>query len=706
MKKTLTDISLSKQVEEFFDPNMRPQIWKSRLAWRIALSVFLTMLIVQTAITYYAIKDYKQALLDHAAEAGRSAIVSILEAVPVDLSSVIIDKRAVSRVLKTTVIEGFAIYELSGTLIEEHGEKTSLPFYELKNQSTLLSEDWSRYEKAFFNKDLNKPYTVILRLNISNLKMQMMDHISHSIYVILLLSGFVTSVLMLVLGRWLLEPIIILHNNLLGSSIDPENPDKYITNFDKNDEVGVVVKAANRLIHQNAEKISTLKGQAEDTIHRLAYFDGLTGLPNRTMFLQELQKTIDGVEEGGSTRKRIVVSVVDLDYFKDINDTMGHHIGDEVLIAVGQRLKSSMKNDNYVARCGEDEFAIIAVVNENQNNATQDVARMIIEALESPFLVAGEAFSVKGSVGVARYPEDGREPNKLLKSADIALNRAKQDGRDTVRSYSSDFDKEVQERFQMIRDLRLALENKELQLYYQPQFDLKSGKICGAEALIRWWKEDADHEDGGVFIPPAEFIPLAEQSGLIVPIGKWVLEKACAQNKKWQDAGLKPIRIAVNISAIQFQQADMVRQTKQILQDTELDPKYLELEVTESVFMDDINKTIHTLRDLNTLGIELAIDDFGTGYSSLSYLRQFPIDRLKIDQSFIKNALTNDSDLAITKTIVNLGHALGIKVIAEGVETKEQEAFLKAQDCDEVQGFLYSKPMPLKEFEAYFKTSK
>jgi len=298
----------------------------------------------------------------------------------------------------------------------------------------------------------------------------------------------------------------------------------------------------------------------------------------------------------------------------------------------------------------------------------------------------------RASIGVATFPDDALDPDQVLKNADIALNRAKEEGRDCIREYLEDFDKAVQARFQMLRDLRNALENKDLTLYFQPQLDLKSGQVIGAEALIRWFKKD-NSKEGGKFISPVEFIPIAEQSGLIVPIGEWVMRHACLEAKKWHDKG-NMIRIAVNVSGEQFQQSDIVAHTRKVIEETGINPHLLELEVTESAFMEDIQQTVRTLKELHALGVELAIDDFGTGYSSLSYLRQFPIDRLKIDQSFIRNALNNPDDAAIARTIIGLGRSLNLKIIAEGVETKEHETFLINEGCDEVQGYRYSRPIP------------
>lgn len=311
-------------------------------------------------------------------------------------------------------------------------------------------------------------------------------------------------------------------------------------------------------------------------------------------------------------------------------------------------------------------------------------------------------FQVRASIGVATFPDDGIDPDQVLKNADIALNRAKEEGRDLIKEYSEDFDRVVQQRFQMLRDLREAMERDQLDLFYQPQLDLKTGHVIGAEALIRWWKPN-NSKEGGAYISPAEFIPIAEQSGLIVPIGEWVTLRACRAAAQWAKDGHN-IRIAVNVSGAQFYQSDIVAYVSKVLAETGLNPHMLELEVTESVFMEDIQHTIKILQDLHNLGVELAIDDFGTGYSSLSYLRQFPIDRLKIDQSFIRNALNNPDDAAIARTIVALGHSLNLKVIAEGVETRDHEKFLMDHGCDEVQGFRYSKPIPNDKFTAFITT--
>lgn len=517
--------------------------------------------------------------------------------------------------------------------------------------------------------------------------------ILHNIYAvsfsILAASGIVTAVLMLSLRRWLLEPITLLQSNLQSATRNPEKPELRLPRRQTRDEIGFALSSAVELIQQNAQNLKKLRAQAEDKIHRLAYYDALTGLPNRTFFIEKLDDAIK--RKVAEEERRLAVICVDIDHFKDINDTLGHETGDALLEAVSKRLVKAAPQDCVVSRASADEFSIMVVLNEASDSAA--LVDKIFAAMSDPVSLGQEKFQVRVSIGVAQCPDDGMDARQILKNADIALNRAKEEGRDTARYYSQDLDHAVQHRFQMLRDLRVALDEKQLQLYYHPQFDLKTGRIIGAEALIRWFRPD-NSKNGGSFVPPLDFIPIAEESGLIVPIGEWVLRTACMQNRAWQEQGLPPFRIAVNISGVQFHRSDLARTVADVLAETKLDPKYLELEVTESIFMENMEATIETLNQLHRQGVELAVDDFGTGYSSLNYLRRFPIDRLKIDQSFVRSALVNPDDKTIARTIISLGHSLNLKVIAEGVETQEHEDFLKAESCDEAQGYKYSKPIP------------
>jgi diguanylate cyclase (GGDEF)-like protein len=670
------------------------QIWKSKLSWRIATVVFLTILIVQIAVLILTVQQQEMKLLGEIREVGRSAVAPVLENQPGFYQSPLTNEKA-NRLISSTIVNGLTVYSTDLYLLGSYGEPVSIVIRDQDDLSqSYRSADGSSYEIIYRPDDLRKQYIIVARLNSDKVNDIIISYAQQSVMIMLLLSALVTTVLMITLGHWLLEPILFLRDNLLTAQQNPDNPKVPESPYDPHDEIGEAIHVAQNLIKQNAENLQQIRSAAEDKIHKLAYFDQLTGLPNRTNFLQKLTELAFSGED--SKAQRLAIVTLDLDHFKDINDSMGHNVGDAILRGVGKRLRSSLPENAVVARAGEDEFAVTMPLSTDLNTS-RDVAEKVSSIIRAePFKVYNENFQIRTSVGVATYPDDGTDPNVVLKNADIALNRAKEEGRDRIREYSEDFDRAVQQRFQLLRDLRDALENEELTVFYQPQFDLNSGAIIGAEALIRWWKKD-NSKEGGSYISPAEFIPIAEQSGLIVPIGAWVMKEACKTAAQWHREG-KNIRIAVNVSGAQFYQSDLVGYTKEILEKSGVKPNLLELEVTESVFMDDISLAVNTLKRLHELGVELAIDDFGTGYSSLSYLRQFNIDRLKIDQSFIRNALNNADDAAIARTIIRLGHSLNLKVIAEGVETIDHENFLKEEGCDEVQGFRYSKPVPEEDF--------
>ncbi len=682
-----------------------PNIWRSKISWKIALSAFLTILVIQSAILIITFKEQEQTLLTEAQEIGRSIIAPSIGRTSDFLSSPITNEIA-NNINTTTIVNGFTIYSADLRFLGAYGNPVSMVIRDMSdiNQS-YRSVDGAFFEVVYTSSDLKSPYVVVAQIDTQNIAPSLLSFVHRSLAIMFLLSAFVTAVLMISLSKWLLEPILFMRNNLMEAAKNPETPNISESPYDVRDEVGGAIAMSQTLIHQNAENIKQIKSAAEDKIHKLAFYDQLTGLPNRIQFIQKMAEMVSvNDDDKDKPVKRFAVITMDLDHFKDINDSMGHNIGDAILRGVGKRLRAALPESAVVARSGEDEFAITMPLTANVTTA-RDVADKVQAVIRSePFKVFNENFQVRASIGVSTFPDDGKEPDHVLKNADIALNRAKEEGRDTIKEYSEDFDRAVQQRFQLLRDLRNAMDAKDLMLFFQPQFDLANGKIIGAEGLLRWFKKD-DSKQGGQFVSPAEFVPIAEQSGLIVPIGEWVMEYACQMAAKWQNAG-NPIRVAVNVSGAQFYQSDIVATTAKCLKDSGLHPHNLELEVTESVFMDDITHTIDTLQKLHALGVELAIDDFGTGYSSLSYLRQFPIDRLKIDQSFIRNALNNSDDAAIARTIISLGHSLNLKVIAEGVETKEHEAFLMQHKCDEVQGFRYSKPIPVADFDTFMSGYK
>lgn len=444
---------------------------------------------------------------------------------------------------------------------------------------------------------------------------------------------------------------------------------------------------------------------AEQRIHRLAFYDTLTSLPNRQAFRLQLSEILNEAKDKG---ERVAVVYIDLDNFKRINDTLGHSIGDGVLDALAKRLSRSIRQGDResggqdapkgVARLGGDEFACV-INGFETDEVLEGIAERICDQLRQPLPYKGHEFVVTPSMGVSVFPNDGETVEDLLKNADVAMYQAKDAGRDTVCFYSGTMSIRSLHGLALEQDLRKAIDNDELELYYQPKLDLATGRLVGAEALIRW------RNAAGEFIPPSRFIPLAEQNGLIVPLGDWVLRTACRQAHDWDQRYGNAPRIAVNISSQQFYQSDMQTTVMKALFEAGAKPSLLQLELTESILMKDVERTIATLEYLKNTGITLAMDDFGTGYSSLSYLKRFPIDALKIDRSFVIDLEASNDGATICAAIIAMARQLGLTVIAEGVETKEQLEFLRSQECDQIQGFLFSKPVSAADYERRFLAS-
>ncbi|MDL1967411.1 MAG: EAL domain-containing protein [Deltaproteobacteria bacterium] len=458
----------------------------------------------------------------------------------------------------------------------------------------------------------------------------------------------------------------------------------------------------------------TKRKKDEARIRFLAYYDVLTGLPNRQLFKEHADRAIFAAKRDGA---KVAVIFLDLDNFKRINDTLGHKAGDKLLKKISENLTLSIRSSDIVtrteegkqtktslSRLGGDEFTILLSGLSRMEQAAV-VAKRIIDYVCLPMKIDGQDLYVTGSAGIAVYPDDGEDLGSLLKNADAAMYYAKDAGKNNAQFYARHMNASTLARLKMEVNLKKALELNELILYYQPQMEIQTGRIIGLEALIRW-----KHPEMGL-ISPLEFIPIAEETGLIVSIGKWVLKTACAQIMVWHRAGFIPLRIGVNLSSRQFRQRDLVESVRQVLDTTCLDPKYLELELTESIIMHNVEETITELYELKEIGLNLSVDDFGTGYSSMSYLKRFPLDTLKIDRSFVKDITTDSNDAAITKATIVLAKSLDLTTIAEGVETEEQLTFLREQGCDQVQGYLISPPVPAEKVEellirSYFVKAK
>ncbi len=434
---------------------------------------------------------------------------------------------------------------------------------------------------------------------------------------------------------------------------------------------------------------ATEQKKSEERLAQLAHFDSLTGLANRMLFLERLKYNLI---QSKRYENKFALLFLDLDRFKVINDSLGHDIGDLLLKEVAKRIKNCLRESDTIARMGGDEFTII-LTRINKDEEVGMVAWKIIEKLHEPFMLMGYECLIGVSIGIALYPKDGETIEMLLKNADTAMYHAKEQGRDNYKFYTPELNAAALERLKLEIDLRKAVEREEFILYYQPQVDLETGKIIGLEALIRW-----NHPEKGM-IHPVKFIPVAEETGIIVSMGEWIIRKACQELKSMRREGITDVRMAINISGRQFREKTFITNAKKIIEEEEGDTNYIEMEVTESMAMQDVDETIKILKELSEMGIFLSIDDFGTGYSSLSYLKKFPINKLKIDRAFINQITTDTDDEAIVKTIISMSHNLGLKVIAEGVETGEQVEFLVKLKCDEVQGFLFSKPVPIERIK-------
>lgn len=442
--------------------------------------------------------------------------------------------------------------------------------------------------------------------------------------------------------------------------------------------------------HLHENHLEELVKQRTEELNHQANHDSLTDLPNRILFEDRLTQA---VVHAGRHQQKVAMLFLALDRFKKVHDTLGHALGCRLLRGVAERLTGCVHKGSTVARFEGDEFAML--LTHSDGTEIEDVVETIYQVNESfkvPFILDGNEVFITTSIGISLYPDDGRDAPTLLKNAGAALYRAKEQGGNNYQFYTADMNAKALRRLVLEGNLRRALERSEFEVYYQPQLDMSTGQIVGMEALVRW-----RHPELGL-ISPIEFIPLAEDIGLIIPLGEWVLRTACAQSKSWQDEGLGPVSLSVNLSARQFQQANLFDVVAQILLETKIDPHYLELELTESSIMKNAEAAVMTLSTLKVLGVRISIDDFGTGYSSLAYLKRLPLDVLKIDSSFVRDVTSNPDDAILVEAIITLAHNLRLKVIAEGVETPEQLEFLSQLRCDEWQGYLYSKPLPAEAF--------
>lgn len=435
--------------------------------------------------------------------------------------------------------------------------------------------------------------------------------------------------------------------------------------------------------------------QAEHRMYQLAHYDTLTGLPNRELFYETLTRTLELADEKAMT---VAIMFIDLDHFKNINDTIGHAAGDELLSQFSNRLMQCVRVRDTVGRLGGDEFAVILLMPQGPQGASR-VATKIRNALDAPFNLKGHEVTVTASIGITLSPNDAVDAATLLKYADTAMYQAKHAGRDTYRFFTAQMNTDMLTRLELETALRRAIEKEEFVLYYQPKVELSSGRIVGLEALLRW------ERPGYGLVAPNAFIPMLEETGMIVKVGSWVVATVCKQLGAWARSDIGPMQVSVNVAGRQFLEGDLVADVRAGLNDNDIEGEMLELELTESSLMANTDCTIAKLSNMKQLGVQISIDDFGTGYSSLAYLRRFPIDKLKIDIAFIRNVISVPDDAAIVLAIIGLAHNLKMEVIAEGVETLAQLDYLRRQHCDQVQGYYFSRPLPVAEIETMLRGS-
>ncbi|MFC6337296.1 EAL domain-containing protein [Pseudomonas sp. CCM 7891] len=519
--------------------------------------------------------------------------------------------------------------------------------------------------------------------------------------VIIFISGVLRALAMgLVLYlvyHWLLtRPLSRIIGHL--SSINPDRPSEHkipqLKGHEK-DELGLWINTANQLL-ESIERNTHLRHVAESSLLRMAHYDFLTSLPNR----QRLQEQLDQILiDAGRQQRRVAVLCVGLDDFKSINEQFTYQVGDQLLLALADRLRAHSDRLGALARLGGDQFVLVQADIEQPYEAAE-LAQSILDDLEAEFALDHEQIRLRATIGITLFPEDGDSTEKLLQKAEQTMTLAKSRSPNRYQFYIASIDSEMRRRRELEKDLRDALGRGQFHLLYQPQISYRDNRVVGVEALLRW-----QHPDHGL-IPPELFIPLAEQNRTIIPIGEWVLDQACRQLREWHDAGFTELRMAVNLSTVQLHHAELPRVVNNLLQIYRLPPRSLELEVTETGLMEDISTAAQHLLSLRRSGALIAIDDFGTGYSSLSYLKSLPLDKIKIDKSFVQDLLNDDDDATIVRAIIQLGKSLGMEVIAEGVETAEQEAYIIGEGCHEGQGYYYSKPLPARELMAYLKQAR
>ncbi len=694
------------------------RLLRSRLCWHVTGVVLLSFLVIELLILVPSALGFREAFLTRMKDVALASVTPMLPSV--------ITEEALDDTLFTSLdgshsaVLGGALYDREGNLLGGFGNQPDWGAFDFGHHDTTVFQHANRSSiEAYWNgKLIGRPYDLVLQIDLSDGTRQLILYICRIGGLILIIALVLTAALVLTVGRLVFFPLVHLVDVLEEAHHHPEHVDLEKLDTSRQDVIGMLAISCRHLLNRTGQSLIELRNhrealadantkleqavtertaalnsanrslkaeiaervEAEAQLTHQAMHDALTNLPNRILFRDRLAQALFMARRGN---EQIAVLCLDLDRFKEVNDTLGHPAGDELLQQVGVRIAGNIRESDTLARLGGDEFAIIQVGLE-QPEGSQALAGRLMRLIDEPFILSGHEVIIGLSVGISIGPSDTEQPDALLSNADIALRRAKGDGRRTFRFFEPSMDAQRRHRLATERDLRCALAKKQLELYYQPQINSTTQQLCGFEALIRW-----HHPERGL-VPPDEFIQIAEETGLILPIGDWVLYEACRDAIAWPDS----VRVSINLSPAQFQHRDLATTVEACLHESGLAPDRLELEITEGMLLKDTENTLAVLHRIKNLGVHIAMDDFGTGYSSLSYLQSFPFDTIKIDRSFVFSlGKSSDAD-AIIRAVVGLGRNLGMRTIAEGVETPDQMNWLRDQGCEELQGFLFSKPIP------------
>lgn len=675
--------------------NLLRSLVDCKLCRSITFSVFVSILAIESIILVPSAVGFYRDEFRRLEDKATATITAALAADRGALSREQLQPR-LARLLRDTEIVGLSVRQRDGSILARAGDAGFDDFdidAVLRDSHQVARRRVSNgrcYDIAWSQNIDGASLILLARMDSSAVNSALLAFVLRIAGLVALIVGVVTTATMLVLYHSVLHPILGLRRSMLGAAQNPDQADTFQLDRRPRDELGDVFTAHNDMLVRITESKRADRLRAEERARFLARHDTLTGLPNREFFVELLGQAL---QPHGARRHGVAVLVLNLAGFRAVNDALGHPAGDRVLVEVARRLGADLPGGRFVARLGADEFGVVQC-GLGDAPAVAQLAEELLGRLTQPMRIEDEEIRLKGRIGIADTVADGADAKALLHDAEIALTQIRNDSQASYQFFSPIMSDKARQRQKTERELRAALERGEFRLFYQPKVSLAPGAegMKGCEALIRWL-----HPSRG-WIFPAEFIPVAEATGLVIGIGEWALREACAQIRRWRDAGFAPPRIAVNLSGQQFHDPGLPQIVKAAIAAHGTGPGLLELEITESVAMNDVEQTVSILSALRQVGVQLAIDDFGTGYSSLSYLRKFEIDSIKIDKSFVDDIGIDPNVSAICDAIIGLGHSLGKRIVAEGVETEMQAEFLRARQCEEAQGFLFGRPMPASEF--------